>query len=100
LFALLASPALAQVDPTPGSLHTAPFPGFASGNGKITNLAMGTGYDSALNVAIQTDGKILLAGVCAHETAIMVAGLFARAVSCPISGPPVAIVFLSNAMAR
>lgn len=65
LLALLASPALAQVDPTPGSLHTAPFPGFASGNGKITNLAMGTGFDSALNVAIQTDGKILLAGICA-----------------------------------
>ncbi|MBP6529137.1 MAG: hypothetical protein KA260_03380, partial [Burkholderiales bacterium] len=32
-------------DPIPGSLHTTPFPGFASGNGKITNLAIGASDD-------------------------------------------------------
>jgi hypothetical protein len=53
-------------DPTPGSLHTAPFPGFASGNGKIANLAIGSGEDSARAVALQPDGKIVLAGFCVN----------------------------------
>ena len=51
-------------DPIPGSLHTTPFPGFASGNGKITNLAIGASDDFGQAVALQPDGKIVLAGYC------------------------------------
>jgi len=49
-------------DPIPGSLHTTPFPGFASGNGKIPALAIGATDDYARAVAVQPDGKIVLAG--------------------------------------
>jgi uncharacterized delta-60 repeat protein len=51
---------------TPGSLDTTPFPAFASGNGKIANLAIGSGNDSANAVAVQPDGKIVLAGECSN----------------------------------
>lgn len=51
-------------DPTPGSLHTSPFPGFASGTGKIANLAIGSGVDGSNAIALQADGKIVLAGEC------------------------------------
>jgi uncharacterized delta-60 repeat protein len=61
---LLSAGAFAQQDPVPGSLHTSPLPGFASGNGKIANLAIGTGSDFASAVALQPDGKIVLAGYC------------------------------------
>jgi len=59
----LHAPAHAQ-DPIPGSLHTSPFPGFASGNGKIANLAIGAGHDYAQTVAVQADGKVVIAGHC------------------------------------
>ncbi len=46
----------------PGSLDTTPFPGFASGNGVIPSFAVGTGDDRAYAVALQADGKIVMAG--------------------------------------
>ena len=50
--------------PNPGTLDDAPAPaGFASGTGKITNLAIGpTGSSTVLATVTQPDGKILLAG--------------------------------------
>ncbi|HPG60515.1 MAG TPA: delta-60 repeat domain-containing protein [Casimicrobium sp.] len=58
-----ASLAHAQ-DPIPGSLDTTPSPGFAAGTGKVLNLAIGSGNDQANAVAVQPDGKIVLAGHC------------------------------------
>ncbi len=56
-------------DPIPGSLHTSPFPGFNGGTGKITNLAIGAGYDCAYTaIALQSDGKIVLVGQCSNGT--------------------------------
>ncbi len=49
----------------PGSLDTTPFPGFASGNGVISAFPVGTGDDRANAVALQADGKIIVAGGCA-----------------------------------
>lgn len=60
---IFMSNAFAQ-DPIPGSLHTSPFPGFASGSGKIANLAVGASTDTAYAVAVQPDGKIVMAGTC------------------------------------
>ncbi len=57
-YALMAAGAFAQ-DPIPGSLHTSPSPGFASGS-----LPIGLGNDFAYAVVIQPDGKIVLAGFC------------------------------------
>ena len=57
---LLGSPLAHAADPVPGSLDTT----FAAGNGKIGNLAIGTGNDNANAVAVQPDGKIVLAGYC------------------------------------
>lgn len=52
-------------DPTPGSLDTTPFPGFAAGNGKINNLAIGSnGGDFVRALAVQPDGKLVLVGDC------------------------------------
>jgi uncharacterized delta-60 repeat protein len=65
LLALIGGAAFAQ-DPIPGSLHTSPFPGFALGAGKIANLAIGTGDDRATAVALQPDGKIVIAGYCSN----------------------------------
>ncbi len=70
---LIASLASAQV---PGSLDTTPFPGFASGNGVIPALPIGTGADRAYSVALQSDGKIVMAGGCA--TGIGTSMCFAR----------------------
>jgi uncharacterized delta-60 repeat protein len=64
--ALVGTSAFAQQDPVPGSLHTSPFPGFASGAGKIANLAIGTGNDVARAIALEPDGKIVLAGYCSN----------------------------------
>jgi uncharacterized delta-60 repeat protein len=58
---LTASFSLAQV---PGSLDTTPFPGFASGNGVIPAFAVGTDDDKAYAMALQSDGKIVMAGGC------------------------------------
>lgn len=55
-------------DPVPGSLDTTPFPGFASGNGKIANITVGAHGDYARAVAVQPDGKIVLAGNCQSGT--------------------------------
>jgi uncharacterized delta-60 repeat protein len=52
---------LAQV---PGSLDTAPLPAFATGNGKISNLDISGNQDRAHAVAVQSDGKIVMAGDC------------------------------------
>jgi uncharacterized delta-60 repeat protein len=60
-FSLTASFALAQV---PGSLDTTPFPGFAAGNGVIPAFAVGTDDDKAYAIALQSDGKIVMAGGC------------------------------------
>jgi uncharacterized delta-60 repeat protein len=46
----------------PGSFDT----GFAVGLGRITSLSIGAGNDEANAVAIQADGKIVLAGVCSN----------------------------------
>ena len=52
-----------------GSFDTTPFPGFALGNGFIANLAIGTQNDDRANaVALQPDGKIILAGTCAASS--------------------------------
>ena len=59
---LLGSPLAHAADPVPGSLDTT----FAAGNGKIGNLAIGTGNDNANAVAVQPDGKIVLAGYCGN----------------------------------
>ena len=56
-YALMAAGALAQ-DPIPGSLHT---PGFANGN-----FPIGSSHDVARAVALQPDGKIVLAGSCEY----------------------------------
>ena len=66
-FALGSS--LAFADPIPGTLDDAPAPaGFASGTGKITNLAIGpTGSSTVLATVTQPDGKILLAGYCTAQ---------------------------------
>jgi uncharacterized delta-60 repeat protein len=56
-FILSALPTLAQI---PGSFDTT----FALGNGKIPNLAIGNGNDRAFAVALQPDGKIVMAGDC------------------------------------
>ncbi|MGL4229723.1 MAG: delta-60 repeat domain-containing protein [Casimicrobium sp.] len=50
----------------PGSFDTTPLPGFANGAGKIANLAIGSYSDIANAVAIQRDGKIVLAGACSN----------------------------------
>jgi uncharacterized delta-60 repeat protein len=46
----------------PGSLDT----NFASGTGKIANLAIGPSRDSAYAVVLQHDGKLVLAGRCSN----------------------------------
>lgn len=62
--ALLIAGGGISVAQVPGGFDTAPFPGFALGSGKIVNLAVGSGTDFAEAIAIQPDGKIVLAGVC------------------------------------
>jgi uncharacterized delta-60 repeat protein len=49
---------------TPGSLDTTPFPAFATGNGKIPDLAIGVADDIVSAVVVQPDGKIVMAGTC------------------------------------
>jgi uncharacterized delta-60 repeat protein len=49
---------------TPGSFDTTPPPGFGNGTGKLTNLSIGTGNDVVRALALQADGKIVLAGHC------------------------------------
>jgi len=68
LLALCAALACTVQAQTPGSLDTTPFPGFASGAGKIANLAIGSGADHVRAVAVQPDGRIVLAGDCADAT--------------------------------
>jgi uncharacterized delta-60 repeat protein len=51
-------------DPIPGSLHTSPFPGFASGAGKTILSPIGSGGDGVNAIALQPDGKIVMAGAC------------------------------------
>ncbi len=63
--ALMGAGAFAQ-QLVPGSLHTAPFPGFANGNGKIPGLPVGASDDFANALALQPDGKIVLAGSCSN----------------------------------
>lgn len=64
-FILMAN-AFAQ-DPIPGSLHTSPFPGFASGSGKIANLDIGANSNDYVRaIAVQPDGKIVMAGNCTN----------------------------------
>lgn len=58
---MVAAGANAQV---PGSFDTTPFPAFASGTGKISSLPIGSGGGFGTAVAIQPDGKIVLAGFC------------------------------------
>jgi uncharacterized delta-60 repeat protein len=62
--AMLGASALPAAAQTPGDFDTTPFPGFAAGNGKIPNLGIGTGVDQANALALQPDGKIVLAGTC------------------------------------
>lgn len=68
LFALFAPGPAVAADPVPGTPDDAPAPaGFASGSGKITNLAIVPNGDSrVLAVTTQPDGKIVLAGYCAN----------------------------------
>jgi uncharacterized delta-60 repeat protein len=47
---------------TPGSFDTT----FAVGFGRISNLSVGTGNDEANDIAVQADGKIILAGTCSN----------------------------------
>jgi len=60
LAAGLATVAGAIAMPVPGDLD----PAFALGTGKIANLAISAASDSVSAVAIQPDGKIVLAGKC------------------------------------
>jgi uncharacterized delta-60 repeat protein len=57
----------AQVDPIPGSLHTQNPGSFAAGTGRILDLAMPFG-GSASRVAMQADGRIVIAGNCTETT--------------------------------
>jgi uncharacterized delta-60 repeat protein len=57
LLAVIAAAAMAQV---PGSLDSS----FAVG-GKFTNLAIGSASDDGRVIALQSDGKIVMAGSCA-----------------------------------
>jgi uncharacterized delta-60 repeat protein len=62
----ICAPSYAR-DPIPGSLHTTPFPGFALGTGKITNIEFTAGaseHGHAYAVALQSDGKIVMVGEC------------------------------------
>ena len=61
LFAAVLSQAVAAIPlQTPGNFD----PLFAGGPGKIANLPIGAGNDQANAVALQPDGKIVMAGAC------------------------------------
>jgi uncharacterized delta-60 repeat protein len=59
--ALSTPPISAQI---PGDFDSS----FALGNGKIPNLSIGNGNDRALAVALQPDGKMVMAGDCNNGT--------------------------------
>ncbi|MGL4229724.1 MAG: hypothetical protein ACRCWJ_00020 [Casimicrobium sp.] len=58
-FIVLMTAAHAQV---PGSLDLS----FGGSSGKVTNLAIGAGDDNASSLAIQSDGKLVIAGSCSN----------------------------------
>ncbi len=65
LLALVFSKAATAIPlPIPGNFDFT----FAAGTGKITNLAIGASKDRAFATALQSDGKIVLAGECSNGT--------------------------------
>jgi uncharacterized delta-60 repeat protein len=61
-FLLLLALPFATNAQVPGSFDTS----FAVGQGRITSLSIGAGNDEANAIAIQADGKIVLAGACTN----------------------------------
>ena len=65
LLALVLSKAATAIPlPIPGDFDFT----FAAGTGKIANLAIGATKDRAFATALQSDGKIVLAGECSNAT--------------------------------
>lgn len=65
--ALCVPVAQSQIDPTPGTLHTQNPGSFNAGTGKITDLEIGVS-GSASAIAVQPNGRILMAGSCSNGT--------------------------------
>ena len=64
LFATILAQAVAAIPlPTPGNFD----PFFAAGLGKIASLSISAGNDHAYAVALQPDGKIVMAGACSND---------------------------------
>jgi uncharacterized delta-60 repeat protein len=66
--AVIGFASFTSVAQTPGDFDTTPLPAFGNGTGKVIGAHIGVGNDRSYAMALQSDGKIVLAGECLSAT--------------------------------